>query len=304
MKRLLLTGASGFLGKVLMENLQEDFHVITLGRSKVNNIVFDLRSGLCSGLGTLDCVVHAAGLAHRIPSSTLQKEEFFKINTGGTENLLKSLLVGDTLPQSFVFISTVSVYGLVMGENVSEDLPLNANDPYGKSKIEAECLLKEWCAVHNVALTILRLPLLAGAFPPGNLGAMIKGIRSGRYFSIDRGRARKSVVMASDVARIIPRAMQFPGVYHLTDGHHPSFFELEGIISEQLGVKRPKNLPVFAARLLGCCGDILDGIVPGKSPITSGKIEKITSTLTFNDQTARQVLGWNPSRVIDAFRIS
>lgn len=304
MRRVLITGASGFLGQSLVENLTADFELLTVGRSKINNIVFDLSSGIYPSLGSPDFVIHAAGLAHKIPSSKLQKDEFFKINLGITENLLKSLFNGSTLPELFLYISTVSVYGLVRGDNISEDHPLNANDPYGKSKIEAESLLKQWCEVHHVPLTILRLPLLAGAFPPGNLGAMIKGIKSGRYFSIDGGRARKSVVMASDVARIIPKAIQFPGVYHLTDGHHPSFFELEGVISEQLGVKRPKNLPAFAARFMGFCGDFWDTVAPWKSPITSGKVEKILSTLTFNDQKARQVLGWNPSRVIDVFRIS
>jgi nucleoside-diphosphate-sugar epimerase len=181
---------------------------------------------------------------------------------------------------------------------------LEASDPYGKSKVDAENLLRQWCEVHHVALTILRLPLVAGVFPPGNLGAMINGIKNGRYFSIDGGKAKKSIVMASDVAKIIPRAFELPGVYHLTDGHHPSFHDLEVVISDQLGVKRPKNLPALAARLIGFCGDLVDFVVPGKSPITSRKVDKIISTLTFSDQKARQVLGWNPSRVIDVFKIS
>ena len=303
MKQVLVTGASGFLGKHLVGNLKPDFELLTIGRTKVNDIVFDLSSGPFLNLGPLDCVIHAAGLAHTIPSSKAQQNEFFMVNLGATESLLKSLLHGKTLPKSIVYISSVSVYGLMRGENISEDHPMQAIDPYGKSKVEAECLLRQWCDAHGVALTVLRLPLLAGAHPPGNLGAMISAIKKGRYFSIDLGRARKSMVMASDVAKIIPRAMHFPGVYHLTDGHHPSFFELEGIISAQLGVRRPRNISGFVARLIGSCGKLVDAIAPGKSPINRGKVEKITSTLTFNDQKARQVLGWNPSRVIDVFRI-
>lgn len=304
MTRILLTGASGFLGKQLVEKLKADFELLTIGRSKGNNIAFDFSSGIYRGLGSLDCIIHAAGLAHKIPSSKSEHDEFFRVNCSVTDNLLKSVLHGSTLPKSFLFISSVSVYGLMRGENISEDHPLQANDPYGKSKVEAECLLRQWCAVHGVALTILRLPLLAGAFPPGNLGAMINAIKSGRYFSIDGGRAKKSIVMGSDVAKIIPIAIHFPGVYHLTDGHHPSFFDLEGMISAQLGVRRPRNIPAFVARLIGICGELVDAIAPGRSPITRRKVEKIISTLTFNDQKARLVLGWNPRRVIDVFRIS
>ncbi|MDR4484897.1 MAG: NAD-dependent epimerase/dehydratase family protein [Nitrospirales bacterium] len=304
MTRILLTGASGFLGTQLVEQLNPDFELLTIGRSKGNNIAFDLSSEIYRGLGAIDCVIHAAGLAHKIPSSKSEHDEFFRVNLGLTDNLLKSLLHGKRLPKSFLFISSVSVYGLMKGENIPETHSLQAHDPYGKSKVEAERLLRQWCDVNGVALTILRLPLLVGAFPPGNLGAMINAIKNGRYFSIAGGRARKSMVMASDVAKIIPIAIRFPGVYHLTDGHHPSFFDLENIISAQLGVKRPRNISAFVARLIGFCGEFVDAIGPGRSPITRGKVEKITSTLTFNDQKARQVLGWNPSRVIDAFRIS
>jgi hypothetical protein len=60
---------------------------------------------------------------------------------------------------------------------------------------------------------------------------------------------------------------------------------------------------VVAARFLGWIGDVLNIVLMGKSPLTSGKIEKIKSTLTFNDQTARHTFGWNPSRVIDTFKI-
>lgn len=303
MRRILLTGASGFLGQHLISRLQADFELLTIGRSKVNDIAFDLSSGIYRRLGLLDCIIHAAGLAHRIPSSQSEQDEFARVNLCITENLLKSLLQANGLPKSFLYISSVSVYGLMKGENIFEDHPLEANDPYGKSKVESERLLQQWCDAYGVALTILRLPLLAGAFPPGNLGAMINGIKNGHYFSIAEGRARKSIVMASDVAKIIPIAIRFPGIYHLTDGHHPSFFELEGIISAQLGVKRPRNISAFVARMIGFCGEIVDVIAPGRSPINGGKVEKIISTLTFNDQKARQVLGWNPSRVIDVFRI-
>lgn len=304
MKRALVTGASGFLGRHLVENLKLDFELLTIGRSKGNHIAFDFSSGIYRGLGSLDCIIHAAGLAHIIPSSKSEQDEFFRVNLGVTNNLLKSLLHGSTLPKSFLYISSVSVYGLMRGDNISEDHPLQANDPYGKSKAETEYLLRQWCDDHGVALTILRLPLLAGAFPPGNLGAMINAIKNGRYFSIDGGRARKSMVMASDIAKIIPISMDLPGVYHLTDGHHPSFFDLEGIISAQLSVRRPRDISALIARLIGICGELVDAIAPGRSPITRRKIEKIISTLTFNDQKARQVLGWNPRRVIDVFRIS
>ena len=66
----------------------------------------------------------------------------------------------------------------------SENSDLLAKDPYGRSKIEAEAMIIEWAQKHAVKFLILRLPLIAGINPPGNLGSMINGIKKGFYFNI------------------------------------------------------------------------------------------------------------------------
>ena len=106
--------------------------------------------------------------------------------------------------ESIYFISTVAVYGCEYGENITEEHPLNGTTPYAVSKRMAEEYLQEWCHNHNVILGILRPSLIAGPNPPGNLGAMIKGIESGKYFSIGGGKVRKSVLMVEDIARLVP----------------------------------------------------------------------------------------------------
>ena len=65
-----------------------------------------------------------------------------------------------------------------------------------RSKKKAEEYLTKWCADHDVTLGILRPSLLAGNNAPGNLGAMVDGIKSGKYLSINHGKARKSLLMA------------------------------------------------------------------------------------------------------------
>jgi nucleoside-diphosphate-sugar epimerase len=127
--------------------------------------------------------------------------EFFNVNVIGTSNFLESLSV--SIPKQFVFISSVSVYGLIEGENIDESHPLLALDPYGKSKIEAEKLVKEWCKERNVICTILRLPLVVGVNPPGNLGTMLRAIKNGYYFNIAGGNANKSMVLASDISKFL-----------------------------------------------------------------------------------------------------
>lgn len=112
-----------------------------------------------------------------------QRNDFFDVNLQGTKNLCTALEQSG-IPKSFIFISTVAVYGCDSGENITEEYPLNGTTPYALSKIKAEKYLEEWCAMHNVKLSILRPSLIAGPNPPGNLGAMIHGIENGKYLSI------------------------------------------------------------------------------------------------------------------------
>lgn len=274
-----------------------------MGRSESNEIKHDITTGVAELGRKFDLVVHAAGKAHSIPRSAREIREFFNVNVKGTSFLLQGLQKAGLLPDAIVFISSVSVYGLTRGKNITEDHPLSSRDPYGISKVKAENILLSWCEKNKVSLTILRLPLIAGSDPPGNLGAMVRGIKKGYYVNIGGGTARKSMVMASDVADIIPTAADRPGIYHLTDGHHPSLKELGDCIAGQLGVRPPRNISLPVARALGRAGDAINVLFPGKAPISSKTIAKLTASLTFDDTMARNALGWNPHRVIDAFTL-
>ena len=216
----------------------------------------------------------------------------------GTQNLLNSLLKAG-IPKMFVFISSVSVYGLTEGNSIDENAPLLAIDPYGKSKIDCELIIQDWCKHHNVICTILRLPLVAGFNPPGNLGNMIRGIQKGYYFNISGGEARKSIVLASDIAKYILDSAKVGGIFNLTDGYHPSFFDLSHCIANQMKKKYVLKIPKIFAFILSFIGDKLGD----NFPINSHKFSKITSTLTFDDSKARDAFGWKPKSVIKEFRI-
>lgn len=294
---VLLSGASGFLGKYIYNDLVRLVNISTISRTGAD-ISVDL-SRETPTLQKVDLVVHCAGKAHVVPRSEAEAKAFFDVNVNGTRNLLYGFEKINNFPKSFVFISTVAVYGCDTGSMINEDSALNATDPYGKSKIEAEKLVEEWCAKHQVICSILRLPLLAGTNPPGNLGAMINGLRKGYYFNIAGGKAKKSMVMADDVAKIIPIAAQVGGVYNLTDGIHTSFRELSIVISQQLGKNIPMSIPLRMAKLMAKIGDLLGN----RSPINSNKLAKITHDLTFDDSKARKMLNWNPKPVLESFNI-
>ena len=295
--KVLITGSSGFLGRHLTQ-LYVSQNVFELNRY-FGDYKISLENEIPNFNEVYELVIHSAGKAHSIPKTESEKKSFFDNNVGGTFNLLRGLEKSG-VPKKFVFVSSVSVYGLDAGANINEEYPLLAKDAYGKSKIEAEQLIKNWCDENEVIFTILRLPLLVGGNPPGNLGSMLKAIRQGFYFNIGGGKARKSMVLAEDVAKVIGTASEVGGIYNLTDGYHPSFAELSNHISIQLGKGKIRNMPMWCARIIANFGDLLGS----KAPLNTDKLKKIITDLTFDDSKARGAFGWDSTPVLDDFKIN
>lgn len=295
---LLFTGASGFLGNNILPLLKKQYAVSTVGLTAEDDYTVNLSAETPSFARIYDLVLHAAGKAHVVPKSEAEKRLFMDINYQGTVHLCRALEKSG-LPQSFVFISTVAVYGCSSGELITEEHPLNGNDPYAVSKRMAEEYLQEWCDKKGILLSILRPSLLAGPHPVGNLKDMITGIKTRRYLSIGGGKARKSILMAQDIARLIPLAARKGGVYNVCDNHHPSFRELEASIASQLGLPLPANIPYWVARSCALAGDCLGR----RAPLNSPRLRKITETLTFSNEKARRQLGWEPLDVLSHFKI-
>jgi nucleoside-diphosphate-sugar epimerase len=231
-------------------------------------------------------VVHNAGKAHFVPQNEAEGKVFYDVNVGGTEKLLEAILSLKNEPKCIVFVSTVAVYGLELGENIDETAPLLGNTPYAKSKIMAEEMIQTWCASNGVNCVILRLPLVVGEDAPGNLGAMEKAIRKGYYFRLGSGLARRSMVSAVDVAKLIPSLIEMNGVYNLTDGLHRSFAEMDTFLAKKHG-KTVKKIPVWMGKWAAKLGDLIPGF-----PLNTYRLGKLEQSLTFNDDKARRELNW------------
>ncbi|MEA4968183.1 MAG: NAD-dependent epimerase/dehydratase family protein [Bacteroidaceae bacterium] len=298
MNKLLFTGASGFLGTQLKPLLQNQFEVKTMGLTNEDTYKVNLVESIPEINEPFDVIIHAAGKAHSVPKTEVEKKVFFDVNYHGTVNLCTALEKSG-IPKSFIFISTVAVYGLEFGKDITEVHPLNGDTPYALSKIQAEQFLTEWCARHNVILGIIRPSLIAGPNPPGNLGAMIQGIQTGRYLSIAGGKTRKSVLMVQDIVRLLPSLIGKGGIYNVCDDSQPTFRELEILIAKQLGKKPPVSIPYWFAKSMALAGDLLGN----KAPINSLKLKKITESLTFSNEKAKRELNWQPINVLDNFKI-
>ena len=292
----LITGANGFLGKAISKNISGSYSIWGLSRTG-SDFNYSLEKVIPDFKVEFDLVIHAAAKAHNFSQTKLEKQQFHDVNVFATQNLLEGL-TRSGIPKYFVFISSVSVYGMDFGSEINENTCLNAKDPYGKSKIHCERIVIEWCNSNKVIYTILRLPLLVGADPPGKLGTMIKGIKNGFYFNISKFNPKRSMVLVEDVARIIEKSAIIGGIYNLTDGEHPSFLELSNHISVLLGKGNPKIIPFWLAKIIAMFGDLFGN----KVYLNTNKLMKIKSELTFDDSKARISFGWNPTPVLKGLK--
>lgn len=281
-----------------MPLLKEQYEVTTCGITSDDMIKANLAKEVPVLDKHYDVVLHACGKAHVVPKTEAEKQAFFDVNYQGTVNLCAALeKVG--VPKALVFISTVAVYGCEFGELITEEHPLNGDSPYAKSKIMAEEYLTEWCKKNDVVLGILRPSLLAGKNAPGNLGAMVNGVRKGFYMNIAGGKVVKSILMAEDIARIMPALIKKGGVYNVCDTRQPSFGELSVSVAKQLGKHKPISIPYWMAWCMAKVGDLLGS----KAPINSYKLEKMTKSLTFSNEKARRELGWEPLDVLENYKV-
>ena len=272
--KLLFTGASGFLGNNVRPLLEEAYDVVTMGLLPQDDYVVNIAKEIPKLRERYDIVLHAAGKAHFVPKTEVERQVFFDVNLQGTKNLCTALEQGG-IPRVFIFISTVAVYGCDFGENITEEHPLNGVTPYAMSKRLAEEYLQKWCYKHHVILGIIRPSLIAGS------------------------QARKSVLMVQDIAKLVPLLVEKGGIYNVCDSHQPTFRELETIICKQLNKNLPLSIPYWVAKSMALIGDCLGK----KAPINSLKLMKITRSLTFSNEKVIRELGWKSTNVLENFRI-
>jgi len=297
--KLLFTGSSGFLGQNLIPLLNNYYEITTLGLSSNDDYKVNLSKDIPRFIEKFDLVLHAAGKAHVTPTTKKEKNLLFNINYQGTKNLISGLEISGHIPKSIIFISSVAVYGVEFGINIDENQELMCTSPYAVSKMKSEEFLISWCLKNNVILGILRPSIIAGKNPVGNLQSMIKGIKSGHYLRIGSGNVRKSMLMAEDIAIIIPKLAEVGGIYNICDNHHPTFAELEELISKQLNKKLPYSIPIWFAKCIAYIGDLFGD----RAPINSNKLSKIIQPLTFSNKKAKRELQWEPLDVLKNFKI-
>lgn len=276
--RILLTGATGFVGShALPHFLQAGCTVRALVRSEargrllepagVEVIVGSLedRPALMRATEGCDVVVHLAALTHARSDS-----EFFRVNEGGTADLLHAALGAGSGPRRFVYLSSLAAVGpAVAGRPVDAETRPRPLTMYGRSKLAGERACKG--AAGRMEVAILRAPAVYG--PRDTDMYHFFRLASRGVMPVPTGPERSlQLVHADDLARaLVHAALAFgaDGTYHVAEAQAYTWRGMGKLMADALG-RRVRQVPVPAAFIAaaGAASETVAGLL-GRSSIFS-----------------------------------
>ena len=317
--RILITGASGFIGSFIVEEalnrgfetwaavrkssskafLQDErIHFIELNLSSEAELKQQLKDI------QFDYVVHAAGV-----TKCLHKEDFFRINTEGTKNLVRALLDLQMPLKRFVYISSLSIMGAIREEQPYKEIrerdKAKPNTAYGKSKLEAE----QWLVSLNEKLEMSHEKLLPYVIlrPTGVYGPrerdyfmMAKSIQSHTDFAVGFKQQDITFVYVTDVVQAVFLAMekgQTGRCYFLSDGEVYQSSTFSDLIRKELGNPWWIRItaPLWLLRIITFCGEYMGHITGKVTALNNDKYNIMKQRNWRCDiNPARQELGYEP----------
>jgi len=300
MKKILITGANGFIGNPLYKRLLKTGRscvgTVRSNNLKSSNVNIEyipvdnigISTNWKIALGDVDCIIHCAGRAHIMKKIDANEEKFFNsVNVDGTKQLAKQ--AAELGVKRLVFLSSIKVNGEVTQEKEIfryDDTP-NPKDAYAKSKLEAEKVLWKVSSELGLEIVIVRLPLVYGFDVRGNLARLIKLVKSGVFLPLSLVKNQRSMIGMDNLVDLLIRCIDHPEAsgktFLASDGEDLSTPELIKIIASSIGKKA--NLFPLSISLLKFLGSIF-----GRRE----EINRLVGSLRIDNSYTKEILNWTP----------
>lgn len=236
MNKLLITGASGFVGSYFINKYKEKYEIKPFSFRK------DAPKGISSGhINSLDCsgvdvVFHLSALVHQMDGTS--KEEYEKINVTQTLELAKK--AKESGVKHFIFMSTVKVYGEETTRKYTENSICNPEDEYGKSKLKAE---QELLGLSDEGLgfrvSIVRTPIVYGHSVKANIKALVNLTNKVPVLPLGKIENKRSMVYIGNLCHLVDEVIvqQKSGIFLASDDEPLSTTRLIELIAKNLDKK-------------------------------------------------------------------
>ncbi|MEM9226499.1 MAG: NAD-dependent epimerase/dehydratase family protein [Verrucomicrobiota bacterium] len=315
MKSVLVTGATGFVGRHLCHYLADRRQVRAVYRSeqppagypdavtwvKLDTIGPD--TDWTEALDGVDDVVHLAALAHLAQTNKdAPEQDYYQVNAEGSAGLARAMKARAQSGR-LVFISSIGVIGSFADSAVSEETPCQPDTPYGKSKLQAEEALMEILAEGETDWVALRPPLIYGPGNPGNMARLASLTRIPLPLPVGGFRNQRSFLGVENLVSAIALSLEHPGVsrrvFCLADDERVSTPDLIRLIGE---VKHRRVLlmtvPMPLLRSLAILGDKCRAII-GRSPgWDSYVLDRLAGSLAVDASRFVKTTGWRQAKTL------
>lgn len=269
MSKVLVTGATGFVGRSLVPALIQAGHEVRCAVTKkvdcltAEQVVIqrlELQSDWSEALDGIDIVIHLAARVHIMAdNSESPLDEYCKVNSIATKNLAKQAAKNKV--KRFLFLSSIKVNGefTVEGEPFTEESVPQTDDPYGLSKLYAEQYLQDISKQTGMEVVIIRPPLIYGPGVKANFLKMIQLVDKGWPLPFGKVNNKRSFIFIENLVSalctvaIAPKAAN--QIYLVADDETSSLTNLLTVLAKEMNLKPrlfsvPVNLMVGVLKLL------------------------------------------------------
>jgi nucleoside-diphosphate-sugar epimerase len=228
--QLLISGANGFVGKALQKVLLKHGHKPTpIPR---NIVPENLKKN------QLECFIHLAGRAHVMHE--FAQDIYLAYKEVNVDYSLKAATIAKSLGvKRFVFLSSVKVNGEATRQPFTENNTPSPKDAYGQTKLEAELLLKDFCAKNDMELVIIRPPLIYGPGVKANFKSLINLCKKPIPLPFGSVSNKRSLISLENLNSFIELCCHHPAAanqtFLISDDHDVSMTELINTIRTAMG---------------------------------------------------------------------